>query len=57
MPWIAHEHAGYEWSFAATYVQLRKIGAGGSVGKPQCELRSGLHVLEEDMVNMLNESA
>jgi hypothetical protein len=33
------------------------IFSGGSVGKPPRELRSGLHVLEEDMVNLLNESA
>ena len=31
--------------------------SGGAVGKPPRALRSGLHVLEEDMVNLLNESA
>ena len=33
------------------------IFSGGAVGKPPRALRSGLHVLEEDMVNLLNESA
>ena len=33
------------------------IFSGGAVGKPPRALRSGLHVLEEDWVNLLNESA
>ena len=33
------------------------VFAGGSVGKAPRATRSGLHVLEEDWVNLLNESA
>jgi len=33
------------------------IFSGGSVGKAPRESRSGLHILEEDWVNRLNESA
>ena len=33
------------------------IFAGGAVGKPPRETRSGLHILDEDMYNLLLESA
>ena len=32
------------------------IFSGGAVGKPPRESRSGLHILEEDMYNLLSES-